>query len=129
MRTSQTVWETILLVDDDEAVRRIAKRALSRSGYHVLEAAGGAEALDLYRRHGHAIRLLVTDVVMPEIGGVELVQRLCATEPDLRVLFISGHAEELVRRPDLMGRHQHFLRKPFTIEELTRMVRELLDTA
>jgi PAS domain S-box-containing protein len=120
--------ETILLVDDDDAVRRITRRSLEHHGYTVLEAAGGAEALDMYRLHSGAIRLLVTDMVMPGMNGRELVERLTLIRPELQVLFISGHTDDELVRQGLLGPHQRFLRKPFSNLELAREVRALLDS-
>ncbi len=119
--------ETLLLVEDDAAVRTSARRALQNSGYHVLEACNGAEALTEAAAHHGAIALLITDIVMPHLNGQELAQQLCLVRPGLKVLFISGYTEDVLggygsRRAD----HQ-LLTKPFTPADLARKVREVLD--
>jgi CheY-like chemotaxis protein len=114
--------ETVLLVEDVQSVRWLAHRSLQKSGYHVLEAGDGAEALAVAERHGGPIHLLVTDVVMPAMGGRELAERLTALRPGMRVLFVSGYTDDVVI---LNG--CHFLAKPFTQAALLRKIREVLD--
>ena len=120
--------ETILLAEDDEAVRRVTERALALSGYHVLAAASGDEALDVAETHGSEIDLLITDVVMPRMRGDELAKRLRRTYPSLRVLFTSGYTGEHARGTGVIPPSAAFLQKPFTIEEITQGVRRVLDT-
>ncbi len=119
--------ETVLLVEDDEEVRSVAREMLEKQGYGVLEAREGAAALRLAEQHSGPIHLLVTDVVMPHLGGLELVERLGALHPETRVLFMSGHTEQLV----MSDRRDHpvvaFLQKPFRTDVLARKVREVLD--
>jgi two-component system cell cycle sensor histidine kinase/response regulator CckA len=120
--------ETILLVDDEEALRSAARRALVRAGYRVIPAVDGPDALRLYMENtGTPIALVVTDVVMPGLGGRELVGRLKIMSPDLRVLFVSGYTEEGVRKQGVLQPGTEFLEKPFTPEKLLRKVREILD--
>ncbi len=120
--------ETIVLVDDDEGVRAVARRILQRAGYTVLSAPDGVEALRLIGDSSAAVHLLVTDVVMPGLGGRDLVARVRDTHPDLRVLFVSGYTEEGVRRHGVLDTESAFLEKPFTAERLSQKVREILDT-
>ena len=120
--------ETIVLVDDDEGVRAVARRILQRAGYTVLSAPDGVEAMRLISESGGRIDLLVTDVVMPGLGGRDLVAHVRDTYPDLRVLFVSGYTEEGVRRHGVLDVESAFLEKPFTAERLAQKVREVLDT-
>jgi two-component system cell cycle sensor histidine kinase/response regulator CckA len=118
--------ETILLVEDEPPVRRLARRTLHKNGFTVLEAGNGREALAVVEEHGGMVHLLVTDVMMPEMGGRELAERLITVYPGLRVLFVSGYTEDGdVRQGGRDG--WHFLAKPFTQASLARKVREVLD--
>jgi two-component system, cell cycle sensor histidine kinase and response regulator CckA len=117
--------ETILLVEDEDAVRVIVSAVLQRQGYKVLEASTPRGAIGIFERHGPSIDLLLTDVVMPEMNGPSLAQRLVALRPALRVLFISGYAD--VASPlDAIGPHVSFLSKPFQASTLAAKVREVL---
>jgi two-component system cell cycle sensor histidine kinase/response regulator CckA len=119
--------ETILLVEDEDAVRAIARRILEKSGYAVIEAPHGVAALEACRERCGSIDLLVTDVVMPEMGGPELAERLAEICPNVRVLFMSGYADRnLIHRGGLAG-PVALVDKPFTPERLARMVRKVLD--
>ena len=120
--------ETVLLVEDDEAVRRLARRVLQRSGYHVLEAAHPAEALRaVVPRHQGPIHLLVTDVVMPEMDGHQLAEHVAALYPGIGTIFMSGYTEDEVVRRGIVTGSSIFLQKPFGPRDLTRSVREMLD--
>ena len=119
--------ETILLVEDDANLRTVIARMLERFGYTVLAAANGIEALVVFDAHGKGVDLLLTDVVMPDLGGPELVERLAARGVDLRVLFMSGYSDEAVTRRVAVGPRRVLLRKPFTLDVLLRAVRGLLD--
>jgi signal transduction histidine kinase/CheY-like chemotaxis protein len=119
--------ETILVVDDDEAVRSSTRRALERIGYTVVPATDGADALRLFTERDGAIDLVVTDVVMPGLGGRELVSRLKIMSPRVPVLFVSGYTEEGVRKQGVLEPGAAYLEKPFTPERLLQKVRELLD--
>ncbi|MCE2510720.1 MAG: PAS domain-containing protein [Alphaproteobacteria bacterium] len=117
---------TVLLVEDEDAVRLFGARALRKKGYKVLEAKGGYVALDLINNAEEPIDLLITDVVMPELDGPSLVHRVLETRPDMKVIFISGYAEDSFRDrigdlPDL-----HFLTKPFSLEQLAGKVKEVM---
>jgi two-component system, cell cycle sensor histidine kinase and response regulator CckA len=120
--------ETIVLVDDDEGVRAVARRILQRAGYTVLSAPDGVEAIRLIGESGGDVRLLVTDVVMPGLGGRDLVTHVRDSYPELRVLFVSGYTEEGIRRHGVLDTESAFLEKPFTAERLAQKVREVLDT-
>jgi PAS domain S-box-containing protein len=117
--------ETVLVVEDDPSVREIAVRALRARGYQVVEAANGIEALSLAERLGHRIDLLVTDMVMPQMGGLDLAERLRANRPRLRALFTSGYTEENAAQLREIE-DARFLQKPFTGSALARRVREVL---
>ncbi|MBR9988467.1 MAG: PAS domain S-box protein [Gemmatimonadetes bacterium] len=119
--------ELVLLVEDEPAVRALAERVLMRQGYHVLSAGNGVEAIELVRSTHGPIDLLVTDVVMPEMGGVELAKQLLEMRPDLRVLFISGYAADAVPTTDGSGRQLYFLEKPFSPARFAEYVRHVLD--
>ncbi len=121
-----TGQDTILLVEDEEAVRSFAARALKLRGYQVLEAAGGEEALELVRRHAGAIHLLITDVVMPGMDGPTLVRAVRRLRPDMGVIFMSGYAEEAFRRHDENAAELHFLAKPFGLKQLAAKVKDVL---
>ncbi len=119
--------ETILTVEDDDAVRRVIENTLKHLGYEVLSANGGPAALALMATADREIDLLVTDVVMPEMDGKELADRLCASRPDLRVLFCSGYTEDIIARRGILDPGIHFLAKPYTLSDLARKLREILD--
>lgn len=119
--------EVVLLVEDEDAVRRVAKRILQTHGYHVLEANNGREALRQIESHATPIDLLVTDVVMPEMGGHELVEQLRQRPGGPKVLFMSGYTDDAVLRRGIFRATDAFLQKPFTPQQLARMVRELLE--
>jgi two-component system cell cycle sensor histidine kinase/response regulator CckA len=119
--------ETILLVEDEDLVRQIARRILESHGYSVLEAKDGREALRLQEEHPGPIHLVLTDLVMPGFGGQELAGRLAARCPNLKVLFMSGYAESGILDKELAVRGEVYLQKPFEAHALIRKVRELLD--
>lgn len=118
---------TVLLVEDEEAVRRFAARALESRGYNVLKATTGVEALDVLASHSDEIDLVISDVMMPEMDGPKLLQQLRRTLPDMKVIFISGYAEEALRRELAEGESFGFLPKPFSLKELASAVKEALE--
>jgi CheY-like chemotaxis protein len=118
--------ETVLLVEDEGALRRMARVYLVMTGYTVLEASDGDEALKLAREHQGPINLLLTDVVMPKLSGSKLYRQLAAMRPELRVLFMSGHPDEVVRDHGVSGPDTPLLQKPFSPEVLARRIREVL---
>jgi PAS domain S-box-containing protein len=119
--------ETILLVEDEDAVRITTRRLLEHLGYTVLDAASGAEAIVLAERLGERVALLLTDVVMPGMNGRELATRLRASRPGLRVLYTSGHTGSVLSRHGGLEEGTHFLAKPFAPAALARKLRELID--
>jgi PAS domain S-box-containing protein len=121
-----TGQDTILLVEDEEAVRSFAARALRMRGYHVLEAGGGEEALEIVRHAQTPIHLLITDVVMPNMDGPTLVRHVKGLKPEMAVIFMSGYAEEAFRRNDEKAEDLHFLPKPFGLKQLAAKVKEVL---
>jgi PAS domain S-box-containing protein len=121
--------ETVLLAEDEDAVRSLARHVLAGHGYAVLEAADGVQALHLAGRHGGAIDLLVTDVVMPDLGGRELAERLTRLHPAVKVLYISGYTDDAVVRHGVARDEVNFLQKPFSPQALARKVREVLGPA
>jgi two-component system cell cycle sensor histidine kinase/response regulator CckA len=120
--------ETILLAEDESPVRELAARALRQQGYTVLAAANGAEALRLAQNKVEKeIHLLVTDMVMPKMGGAELVEQLKLTHPTLKVLYMSGYTDSTIIRYGLPTPGTAFLQKPFAMQRLIRKVRDMLD--
>jgi two-component system cell cycle sensor histidine kinase/response regulator CckA len=117
---------TILLVEDEEAVRAFAARALQSRGYKVHEAASGLDALEVMKEAGGAVDLVVSDVVMPELDGPSLLRELRKTRPDLKIIFISGYAEDAFRKNLPEGEKFHFLPKPFSLKQLAVAVKETL---
>jgi two-component system, cell cycle sensor histidine kinase and response regulator CckA len=120
--------ETILLVEDQDEVRKVAMEILRRYGYHVIEARNAGDALLSVERHPRTIHLLLTDVVMPQISGRELAERLLQVRPDMRVLYMSGYTENAIVHHGILDSGIHYLQKPIVPEQLGRRVREVLDT-
>jgi hypothetical protein len=120
--------ETILVVEDEAALREITRECLETTGYTVLEAAHAAAALELSARYKGTIHLLVTDVVMPGIPGSELAQRLAAERPGMKALYMSGYTDDTVILRGALTAEKPFVQKPFTIADLARKVRAVLDT-
>jgi two-component system cell cycle sensor histidine kinase/response regulator CckA len=117
---------TVLLVEDEDAVRSFAARALGQRGYNVLQATTGAEALDVFASHQGHVDLVVSDVVMPEMDGPTLCERLRREQPDIKVIFISGYAEDAFRRHLAENEDFMFLQKPFDLKELAAAVKTAL---
>jgi two-component system cell cycle sensor histidine kinase/response regulator CckA len=118
--------EQILVVEDEEMVRHVTREILETSGYRVLTAANGEEAYDLCKEYAGPIGLMITDVVMPEMGGRELAERSSQLRPEMMVLYMSGYTDDAIVGHGVLDEHMPFLRKPFTPEALCRKVRELL---
>jgi len=121
--------ETVLVVEDNERLRRLACRVLAASGYRVVEASRPAEALETMKGLAEPVDLLVTDVVMPEMSGRTLAETLRPERPHMRVLYISGYTEGKLEHEGVLEQHIAFLQKPFSPDELTRAVRATLDAA
>ena len=118
--------ETMLVVDDEEMVRRLAARILMGQGYRVLEASGGDEAVRMLQRASTRIDGVVTDVAMPGLGGRQLGETISRCWPRVRVLYMSGFPARRMVDEGALDPTSRFLQKPFTTEQLTRKVREML---
>jgi PAS domain S-box-containing protein len=121
--------ETILLIEDEEAVRALASRVLTEQGYHVLQASNGKEGLAVAQRVGTGIDLVLTDVVMPEMGGLEVAAHITRILPAARIMYMSGYSEGDKLRRGVSELPQPLLQKPFSAESLTASVRHTLDAA
>ena len=119
--------ETILLVEDEQAILRLAKRVLEQQGFQVLTAATPGEALLIADAHAEDIDMLVTDVIMPEMNGRDLATRLQERSPRLRVLFMSGYTADVIAQHGVLQEGTHFLQKPFALHDLLATVRKVLD--
>jgi CheY-like chemotaxis protein len=119
--------ETILLAEDEEIVRKLAREVLETYGYHVLEAANGGAALLICERRTEPIHMLITDVVMPEMGGHELVDRLSRLRPEMKVLYMSGYTDYTIAHQGVLDEGVNYIQKPFAPNTLARKVREVLD--
>jgi CheY-like chemotaxis protein len=119
--------ETILLVEDEDAVRSLTRYTLQMQGYSVLEAKDGEEALRVADQHGVEFHLLMTDVVMPRMSGRIVAERLAQSHPGFKVLFLSGYTDDAIVRHGVLNAEVAFLQKPFTPSALANKVREVLD--
>jgi PAS domain S-box-containing protein len=119
--------ETLLLVEDSEALRDLIREVLEQHGYRVLQANHGERALEVLREHEGAVDLLLTDVVMPKLGGKDLADEVQVLHPGIRVLYMSGYTDGAISRAGILREGMTLLEKPFTSERLTRAVREALD--
>jgi DNA-binding response OmpR family regulator len=117
----------VLLVEDDEAIGALGKLVLQTIGYTVLQAWDGSQALEVSEQHPGPIHLLVTDVVMPHMSGRLLAERLVQARPALKVLYISGHPNEIILEDSAPSAKADFLPKPFTLVALENKVRAMLD--
>jgi PAS domain S-box-containing protein len=121
--------ETVLLVEDEDSVRQLVRETLESRGYRVLEAANGKDAIALAASHADPIHLIITDVVMPGLSGHELVAQILPARPRIKVLYLSGYAQDAFAAPAAAEAQKTFLQKPFTLQSLTRKVREILGPA
>jgi PAS domain S-box-containing protein len=122
-----TGWETVLLVEDDRAVRKFARGVLDRAGYRVLEAENAGKAQEIVRQHADRIHVLVSDLIMPGLSGPSLFERLAAERPDIKVLYISGYSDDAFIQQSGLPPDVPFLQKPFTAGGLLCKVREVID--
>jgi DNA-binding response OmpR family regulator len=119
--------ETILLVEDDDAIRLLARRVLDTRGYVVLEASNGQVALDIARTTRRPIDLLIADVILPNLPGADVAAEVTRLHPGARVLFVSGYTAKAIRHHGVLDAGVSFLEKPFTVAGLAAKVREVLD--
>ena len=124
--TAPTPTETVLIVEDEPAVRSTLSRILTRLGYAVLEAGHGGEAMRISAEHAGSIDLVISDVMMPEMSGREFIDRFSVARPRSRVLFMSGYTDDEVMRMGLVSGKHSFIEKPFTVEQITAKVRDVL---
>jgi signal transduction histidine kinase/ActR/RegA family two-component response regulator len=122
-----TGTETILLVEDEEMVRRLAQAILERLGYHVLEVDQAGDAHRLCESHPEPIHLLLTDVVMPDLNGRELFERVRGLRPDMKVLFMSGYTQDVIAQHGVLEQGIDLIEKPFSVQGLARKIRDVLD--
>lgn len=122
-----TGTETVLVVEDEEMLRELARRILELNGYTVLNAAGGKEAIAICEQYEGAIHLMLTDVVMPQMSGPDLASRIASLRPDMKVLFMSGYTDSAVVHNSALDPTVAYIQKPFTMDALVRKVREVLD--
>jgi two-component system, cell cycle sensor histidine kinase and response regulator CckA len=120
--------ETILVVEDEEAVRALSCRILRDRGYNIFEAANGIEALRIAKNYEKEIHLAITDVIMPVMGGKDFASKLNVIRPGIKVLYVSGYADTMIEYHGLLDSNIAFLQKPFTVESLARKVREVIDS-
>ncbi|MBV9240834.1 MAG: PAS domain S-box protein [Acidobacteria bacterium] len=121
--------ETILLVEDEDLVRSLSRQVLEACGYQVIEARDGLEALEFLETEIGTVDLLITDVIMPRMGGRELAEKLRSSNSDLPILFASGYTDEAVVRHGVLDNNLNFIQKPFTLDDVARKVRDLLDAS
>lgn len=121
--------ETVLIVEDEKALGRLAAKMVRLKGYRVLEADGADEALRVFSRHPGPIELVLTDVVMPDGRGPALVERLRQVRPDFAVLYMSGYADSEIKKVGQLRNGDNFIQKPFTAQGLTEQIRDVLDRA
>lgn len=119
--------ETILVVEDDESVKKLASRVLEKQGYNVLEARDGEDAITFCKNYNKPIHLILTDVIMPKMNGKELVEKLKSIYPEIKSLFMSGYTENAIAIHGILEEGIQYLQKPFTVESLARKVRDVLN--
>jgi two-component system, cell cycle sensor histidine kinase and response regulator CckA len=128
-KKNATGWETILLVEDDAAVRGVIKRVLEKHGYYVIEASNGVEALEIFASSVETVQLVLSDVVMPRMSGRVLLDRLMALPDRPKILMMSGYTEDEIERHGAFPTGTPFIEKPFSIAAVTHRIRQVLDGA
>jgi signal transduction histidine kinase/CheY-like chemotaxis protein len=126
-RSVRAGTETILLVEDEIGVRQLVREMLHRLGYKIHEASSGADAVRIFAQHQNTIDLLLTDVIMPQMSGRDLAERLKALQPSLKVLYISGYTDDMLAHHGVLESNVYLLQKPFAPDELAKKLREVLD--
>ncbi len=121
--------ETVLVVEDEPLVRDVVVQILRAQGYKVIEAANGTEAIRVAEEMDEPVHLLLTDVVMPLMGGPELAERVRKAHPETKVLYMSGYVDEPLVQEEVLQNQGAFIQKPFTVEELASRVRETVNTS
>jgi len=119
--------ETLLLVEDESAVRQSEREFLTLNGYSVLDARDGRDAISIAREYDGTIDMMITDVIMPHMSGAKLAEQLLLERPGMKVLFVSGYAETTVLRHGAIDVTTRFLQKPFSLKMLAKKIREVLD--
>jgi DNA-binding NtrC family response regulator len=119
--------ETVLIVEDDDALRNITKKMLQKYGYNILEAENGEKALNIGETHEGPIHLLLTDVVMPVMSGSDLSEKLQSIRPETRVIYMSGYTDNAIVHHGILKQKINFIEKPFSPESLSKKVRQVLD--
>ncbi|MDZ7724456.1 MAG: response regulator [candidate division KSB1 bacterium] len=119
--------ETILIVEDEQAIRNIAKSSLQKFGYTTLTAADAEEALSVYANAAQKIDVLLTDVVMPNVSGKELADQLAVKQPDLVIIFMSGYTDDTIGKEGVLTENINFIQKPFSPASLAEKLRDILD--
>src|SRR5512134_3074364 len=120
--------ETLLIVENEAAIRNLLQMALRKSGYMVLAAESGREALDLLRDHRGSVDLLITDVMMPDMDGPELVRQMSQVRPETRTLFMSGYTDDALGDRGVLPSNVNFIQKPFSPKAIAQKVRDILDS-
>ena len=119
--------ETLLIVENEPAIRNLLQMALRKNGYTVLAAESAREGLEVVRGHAGGIDLLITDVVMPDMNGPELVRALATIRPQTRTLFMSGYMDDALGDHGVLPSHANFIQKPFSPRVIAQKVRDILD--
>jgi DNA-binding response OmpR family regulator len=120
--------ETVLIADDNKDIRKLSKDILEQFGYTVIEAEDGQEAIDKFKEHTDTISLLLLDIIMPKKNGKDVYEEVKVMKPEMKVIFLSGLSEDLIRTEGILGEGLHIIVKPVSIHELLIKVREVLDT-
>jgi DNA-binding response OmpR family regulator len=118
--------ETIVVVEDDDAVRHLVSRILKKSGFEVVAKSLGSDAISYFERNGAAVDLLLTDVVMPEMSGKVLADRIWSMDPSMKVLFMSGYTDDIIAKRGILESGRQLINKPFDGAQLVSRVREIL---